>query len=600
MSAIPYLDPDLSPHERARDLLARMTLEEKAGMLFQPTTTVNPDGTYPEHDDPVTGEKSLPGFVLGRHITHLHLLDGDSAEQIATWHNRVQEVAESTRLGIPVTVSSDPRHGVRSSVFTGQAMTRLSRWPEHTGIGAIGDPDIARRYGDTIRREFLAMGIRLYLGPMADLYSEPRWSRGYGTFGEDPEQVARLTAAFIRGLRGSDELGPASVSAIVKHFPGGGPQRDGFDAHDKRFREQVYPGGRQQQHLLPFEAAFQAGVTQVMPYYGMPIGADGWDEVGFAFNRPVITDLLRGRYGFDGIVCTDWFVLDGTVLHGVPFGPNGYGVEQFTPQERVRIALEAGVDQFGGDHGTEHVLALVDAGRLTEERIDRSVLRLLVEKFRLGLFEQRRVDAGAAAAIVGSDALRRLGRGAQSESLVLLANAGADAAPALPLRDGIRLYAEGVGEEFAEAAAVHATVVDDPADADVVFVHLVAPWQPNGGPFDGDFHSGSLDFAPETVARVAELSRQAPCVVAVYLERPAILTPLLPFAAAVLGDFGAEDAVLVDALFGVTPFTGRLPFDLPSSMDAVEASREDVPFDTAAPLSRHGDGIRTMTDVLSR
>ncbi|NKF31152.1 glycoside hydrolase family 3 protein, partial [Pseudomonas sp. BGM005] len=162
-----------------------------------------------------------------------------------------QEIAESTRLGIPVTLSTDPRHGFRSNLFTGQALDSLSRWPDYPGIAAIGSEAAARDFGDVMRQELLAMGVRVFLGPMADIFSEPRWSRGSGTFGEDPERVADLTAAFIEGLRGAEALGPRSVSAVVKHFPGGGPQLKGDDAHDPRYPEQVYPGGQQELHLRP-------------------------------------------------------------------------------------------------------------------------------------------------------------------------------------------------------------------------------------------------------------------------------------------------------------------------------------------------------------
>ncbi|MFF3500306.1 glycoside hydrolase family 3 N-terminal domain-containing protein [Streptomyces sp. NPDC003247] len=260
------------------------------------------------------------------------------------------ELAADTRLGIPVTVSTDPRHGVFSSPATGQTMELLSRWPEHPGLAAL--PDAERRvakYADTVRREYLALGFQVALGPMADIFSDPRWARGYGTFGEDPATVARLTAAFIRGLRGSDDLGAHSVAAIVKHFPGGGPQKDGEDAHDPRHPDQVYPGHAEALHLGPFRASIEAGVTQMIP----TTAADRSRRLGrggLRLNKPVVQGLLRGRLGFDGIVLTDWNVIDGTLLEGLPFGPNGYGLEALTPAERIARALDAGVDQFGGDH----------------------------------------------------------------------------------------------------------------------------------------------------------------------------------------------------------------------------------------------------------
>jgi beta-glucosidase len=470
-------------------------------------------------------------------------------------------------------------------------MGALSRWPEHTGIGAIGDVGTARRYADVVRRELTAMGIRVYLGPMADIFSEPRWSRGFGTFGEDPDAVARLTAAFIEGLRGSDELGPRSVAAVVKHFPGAGPQKDGLDAHDRRFREQVYPGDARGIHLRPFEAAFAAGVTQVMPYYGMPVGTD-WAELGFAFNGPVIGDLLRGHYGFTGIVCSDWWVVGSTRLHGIDFGPNGYGLEHLTPKERMRIALDVGVDQFGGDHCPELAVELVQDGAVPESRIDESARRLLAEKFRLGLFDERRVDVDRAIAVAGSGEHVQQGRAAQGASLTLLTNEPTGGPSGLlPLRPGIRVYAEGVGADFPDALRPYGSSVNTLESADVVLLRLDAPWETSGDRLEQWFHSGSLEFPADVVEHVLESARHKPTVLVVYLERPAVLTPFVGEVAAVIGDFGSSDAVLLRALFGDAAFTGRLPFDLPSSMTAVRSSREDVPFDTDRPLFRCADGL---------
>lgn len=560
---------------RAAALLATATLEEKAGLLFHPATYL--------------GRESDLDLVRRRGISHLNLVDGSDPRDIVRWHNALQEAAESTRLKIPVTLSSDPRHHVRSSPVAGQSIAALSRWPETTGLAAIGREASARLCGDTVRQELAALGIRLLLGPMADIFSDPRWSRGYGTFGEDPELVCRLTVAFIEGLRGGPELGPESVAAMVKHFPGAGPQKDGRDAHDARFREQVYPGGAQALHLAPFEAAIAAGVTQVMTYYGMPIGTD-WEEVGFAFNRPVVQDLLRTKLGYRGIICTDWNVIDGAPRDGFTFGPNAWGLEHLTPEERMLRALSVGIDQFGGDDCVEIAVHLVRKGAIPEARIDESAHRLLTEKFQLGLFETRRIDPVRAAAVVGRDDLLARGESAQRDSVVLLAH-DASRIP-LPLPPSLHIYGEGLS---AGPLGAFAQVAPTPEAADVIVLRLNAPFELSGGRFDEWFHGGSLDFPQEVTDRVRHLSTIAPTIVCVFLERPAIVTPLIESASILLGDFGTSDSNLLQLLFGVTPFTGRLPFDLPRSMRAVERSREDVPFDTEDPLFRHGFGLTGVT-----
>ncbi|MBO9626881.1 MAG: glycoside hydrolase family 3 protein [Microbacterium sp.] len=572
-----YRDSSLPIDRRVDDLTGRMTVAEKAALMFHPSTAPAGDGL--SEADALAAARRYAGDVG---ISHFNVLGGEDSVAVAEWHNTLQDIAAGTRLGIPVTLSTDPRHGFRSNLFTGQALDSLSRWPDYPGIAAIGDVDAARVFGETMRRELLAMGVRVLLGPMADIFSEPRWSRGSGTFGEDPERVAALTVAFIEALRGGLELGSESVAAVVKHFPGGGPQLKGDDAHDPRYPEQVYPGGMQELHLRPFERAFAAGATQVMTYYGKPVGTE-WPEVGFAFNEPVVRDILRRRLGFDGIVVTDWNLLEAEDMAGMQFGPNGWGLEHLTPLERAAIALDVGVDQFGGDRNAALIEELVDSGRIAESRLDESVRRLLREKFRLGLFEAGRVDTAATAVVCGSPELTENGLDAQRRSLVRLVDGPAVAA-------GARVFVEGVAPQAVVDAGL--VPVTDPEDADAIIVRIDSPFEPGRGSLGDFFRGGSLAFDDATVARLQGYASAAPLHVSVYLERPAVLTPLVEVATVLLGDFGASDEVVLAALTGRSATTGVLPFDIPSSMSAVEASREDVPFDTADPLFRSGFGIR--------
>jgi hypothetical protein len=283
----PYRDPTRPVDERVDDLLARMTLEEKAGLMFQPAIMIGPDGELAD---------GSAETIADRHVNHFNIYFAPAARRLAEWHNRLQEIAAGTRLGIPVTISSDPRHGFDENPATSWSAGSFSQWPEPIGFGAIGDEEVVRRFGDIARREYRAVGIHVALHPMADIATEPRWARAGGTFGEDGALVGRLTAAYIRGFQG-EELGPHSVACMTKHFPGGGPQADGEDPHFPYGKDQVYPGGRFEDHLKPFEEAFAAGTAQVMPYYGRPVGTE-LEEVGFGYNRQVVEGLLRGRYGF--------------------------------------------------------------------------------------------------------------------------------------------------------------------------------------------------------------------------------------------------------------------------------------------------------------
>ncbi|HEY2644410.1 MAG TPA: glycoside hydrolase family 3 N-terminal domain-containing protein [Galbitalea sp.] len=372
---------------------------------------------------------------------------------------------------------------------------------------------------------------------------------------------------------------------MVKHFPGGGPQMDGEDAHFEQGREQVYPGDNFEHHLKPFEAAFEAGARQVMPYYGMPIGTK-YEEVGFGFNKSVVTGLLRERYAFDGIVCTDWGLINDAEMMGQAFPARAWGVEHLTPRERMVKVLDAGVDQFGGEFATELLTEIVRSGDVEESRIDESARRVLREKFALGLFENPYVDANRAEEIVGSASFVAAGLDAQRASVTLLKNGGE--VPVLPLPRGVKVYVEGIEAGFVEGFG---TVVDQVEDADVAILRIGAPFEPRENFMEALFHQGSLDFAPETIVHVRELAASAPVIVDVFLDRPAILGPIIESATGVVATYGTSPVALLDVLFGAAEPKGKLPFDVPSSMDAVVASRSDVPFDTRDPLFRFGFGL---------
>ncbi|MFS0734258.1 glycoside hydrolase family 3 N-terminal domain-containing protein [Microbacterium sp. 1P10UB] len=574
----PWLDPALPIEERVDLLIAEMTPEEKAGLLFHTMLGV---GDL-EQDNRAFDLPSGRAYVTELHMTHFNVLGAaPSGREFAAWHNALQRLAASTRLGIPVTLSTDPRHSFSDNPGAAINSGPFSQWPETMGLAAIGDADLVERFGDIARQEYIAVGMRVALHPQVDLATEPRWARGSATFGEDADLTSRLGAAYIRGFQGS-AFGAGSVSTMTKHFPGGGPQKDGEDPHFAYGREQVYPGGQFELHLKPFEAAFEAGTRQIMPYYGMPVGTEH-EEVGFGFNKSVITGLLRGRFGFDGVVCTDWRLLTDSVILGDTHPARAWGVEHLSPKERAKKVLDAGADQFGGEACPELVLELLADGGLTVDRLDMSVRRLLREKFALGLFDDPFVDEDEADRIVGRADFRAEGEAAQRASVTLLTDTGI-----LPLATGTRLYVEGIDPQ---AAAAYGTVVDDPADADVAILRLHAPFETRATAFENFFHAGSLDFPAEVIAHVRDVAAAVPTVVDVLLDRPAILEPLVDAAAALTANWGVSAAALLDVLTGAAEPKGRLPFDVPRSMAAVEASRPDVPFDTADPLFRFGHGL---------
>jgi len=445
-----------------------------------------------------------------------------------------------------------------------------------------------QEFGDIARQEYLAVGIRTALHPMADLATEPRWGRINGTFGEDAELSARLTCAYIRGFQG-ETLGPHSVACMTKHFPGGGPQKDGEDPHFPEGKEQVYPGGRFDYHLIPFEAAFAAGTAQIMPYYGQPIGLPGIEEVGFGFNRDVLTGLLREKYGFDGVVCTDWGLITSAHLPGGEvFEARAWGVEHLSREQRILKALNAGVDQFGGESCPEVIVELARTGQVSETRIDASVRRLLRDKFRLGLFDNPYLDVEAAERIAGAPAFRQAGELAQRKSIVLLKNGEGAQGKALPLTGRPRIYVEGIA---AEAAAVYGEVTPDIAQADCALLHLSAPFEKRTGFLREHFHAGDLDFKGEELARILGILQCVPTIVAIHLDRPAVIPEIASQSAGLLSEFGASDEALLDVIFGRFAPVGKLPFELPSSMEAVRNQCPDAPHDSEKPVFAFGHGL---------
>jgi beta-glucosidase len=515
-----YEDSRRPIEERVEDLLSKMTLEEKAGMMFHTMVGMNEDGSLLEEAGPMNPAPTSD-LLAGRFMNHFNVYAVAAPRQMAEWLNRLQKLAERTRLGIPVTISSDPRHAYskdeeESNLTSFMMSGGFSQWPGPIGLAAIGDPALVKEFGDIARQEYLAVGIRVALHPMADLATEPRWARIQGTFGEDAKLASRIVSAYIEGFQG-DTFGPESVACMTKHFPGGGPQKDGEDPHFSYGKEQVYPGDNFDYHLTPFEAAFEAGTAQIMPYYGMPVGL-----------------------AVEEVACP------------------------------------------------EVVVGLVRSGLIQEARIDESIRRLLRDKFRLGLFDDPYVDPETAERVVGSDAFRRAGEVAQRRSIVLLKNAETDYGRFLPIRGRPKIYVENLDPGV---AGEYGRVVESVEDADVAILRLSAPFEPREGFLERHFNAGDLDFKDEEKAHILDVLGKVPTVVDIYLERPAVIPEIADRSAGLLADFGACDAAVLDVIFGRFKPSGKLPFEMPSSMDAVRRQKEDVPHDSEDPLFTFGYGL---------
>ena len=578
-----YEDPRQLIEARVEDLLGQMTLEEKAGMLFINGSVVNEDSSIEENPDPSGFGRAAAQQIIGQKMNHFNLWQIPGAQVVAAWHNNLQRFAEQTRLGIPVTIASDPRNHFTRNIFS-MAANGFSQWCETLGFAALDDADLVQQFANIARQEYLAVGIRVALHPQIDLATEPRWPRISGTFGEDAHVTARLVKAYIAGFQGAT-LGAQSVACMTKHFPGGGPQNEGLDPHFEFQKGQIYPGRNFDYHLIPFEAAFEARTAAIMPYYGVPV--DQTDEnVAMSFNKAIITGLLREKYHYDGVVCTDWGLITDVHMRDAVWPARAWGVEHLSQPERVLKALEAGVDQFGGESCPEYVVELVKTGRLSEARIDQSVRRLLRLKFQLGLFDNPFVDESLVPQVLGHPSAVSAGLASQQRAMTLLKNEQ----KILPLQGRPKIFVKNIDPAV---AARYAEVVASPDQADFAVLRLDTPWVPieTKNPLARGFHHGDLDFKGEAKAEILILLKTVPTIVALYLDRPAVIPEISAAAKALLGEYGADDTAVLNVVFGKARPEGKLPFELPSSMEAVRNQKADVPYDSENPLYPFGFGL---------
>ncbi len=583
-----YEDRLQSIDARIEDLLSQMTVEEKCGMMFINGAAISQDAN-PDGKLNLTGPAArMPSVVVNmqaRKMNHFNIWDIPADPLIfAQWYNNAQQAAENSRLGIPITIASDPRHHLGKNVIS-MASTGFSQFCEMPGFAAIGDETLVKEFAEVVRKEYLAIGIREALHPQIDLATEPRWARISGNFSEDAKLTARLVKPYIMGLQSADLRN--GVACMTKHFPGGGPQNEGLDPHFAFQKGQIYPGNNFNYHLLPFEAAFQAGTAAIMPYYGVPMDQTP-ENVGMSYNKAIITQLLREKYKYDGVVCTDW-----GLITDVPMGPDvvwearAWGVEKLSALERAQKIIEAGCDQFGGENRPELVVQLVNEGKIPESRINESVKRLLRQKFQLGLFDNPFVEEAKVNEVLGDAASKALGEKSQKLSMTLLKNDKAT----LPLaKNKYKVYIENIDSA---TVAQYAKVVSSPDQADFAIIRINTPWYPveTKNFFAASFHHGDLDFRGSEKDRILQLLQKVPTIVNIYLDRPAVIPEIAQNARALIADYGSSDKAVCEVLFGNAQPTGKLPFELPSSMEAVRGQKPDMPYDSVNPLFKFGFGL---------
>ena len=579
-----YEDWRLPLDVRVNDLVTQMTVEEKAGLMVGPSLTVGPNNSVSEQPTfgvnpfnpgpPAMVSPATADGILKRNIRQFINRDNLVPRAMVNWLNAVQQIAEGSRLGVPVLFVTNPRNTFGQGAVFGisEANGALSAWPGTLGLAAMRDTVLVEEFAKIAAQEYVSLGLRGAYHPTADVATEPRWNRYKETFGEDANLTADLIAACIRGFQGKT-LGANSVALTTKHFPGAGPADDGQDAHFPFGKNQVYPGKNLEYHLLPWKAAIKEGTAMIMPYYAIPRGITS-EEVGMAYNKEIVTDLLRGKLGYTGVINSDT-----GISTSMP-----WGVESLSLKDRYKKAIQAGVDRIGGDLTPEIIVQLVKEGQLTEARVDESARRIMRVYFQLGIFENPYANPDEAARTVRKKEFQQRADLAQRKSIVLLKNAN----NILPLKKGVRMYVEGIDPAIAAQYGYVST--SNPDDADVCVVRVAAK---NDAGYLGQNTGAPLTLTlPESqIAPLQSLMKKKPTIVVMFLERPLVIPEITNDSAALLATFGVSDQALFDVLLGKFNPTGKLPFEMPSSMEAVREQFEDVPYDSKSPLYKFGFGL---------
>ena len=598
----PYEDWRLTAEERSKDLVSKMSLEQKVGFMLISTTRMENDWTFekPKTEGPITSgfnetdlvldmnmftrQKLEHPFVMTAGVTkavtnyherHFILRPNPSAKTIAEFTNNLQALCEADGLGIPAIIASNPRNHITMDASVGLSVgnTDFSTWPGELGMAAMRDFELTREFADIARQEWASVGLRKGYMYMADLATEPRWQRIEGTFGEDAELAANMIREIILGFQG-DSLNSTSVALTTKHFPGGGATEGGQDPHFDWGKREVFPGGMLSNNLIPFKAAIAAGTSSIMPYYSFPVGTK-YPEVAYAYNKPVLQGLLRGELGFKGIINSDTG----------PIEMMPWGAENLTLEERYKKSLEAGVNLFSGSADPAILIGTLNKYPELMPLVDESVVRLLNEKFELGLFENPYVDPEKASSTVGKPEFQEKANLAMRKSIVLLRNEKEQEKAALPLKPGTKVYFEKyMKSKDSDPAQViipqenkwNIEFVDSPEKADVVVLWIIPKskslFESDGSPLFLSLSKNNID-----VEHVKKLTNQKPTVLAINYSNPWVIdeiyTDKKTLTKAVLATFGTTNDALLDVVTGNFNPAGKMPFTTPVSEEKSTESK---------------------------
>lgn len=591
--------------ERIEDLVSQMSLEQKAGFMLISSTRLENDWAFqpPQNKEPITSafnetdaivpinmftRKPLPYPMMGAagttkdvtqfHKRHFILRANTSPQILAEWTNNLQALCESDGLGIPGIITSNPRNHITLDAAIGLSVgkTPFSTWPGELGLAANRDFELVREFADIARQEWRAVGIRKGYMYMADLATEPRWQRVEGAFGEDAQLAANVMREVVLGFQGS-ELNSESIALTTKHFPGGGATEGGQDPHFEWGKREVFPGGMFDNNLIPFKAAIEAGTSAIMPYYSYPVGTE-YEEIAYAYNKRILQEVLRGELGFQGIINSDTG----------PISMMPWGVEELSYIERYRKAIDAGVNLFTGTADPTQLIATLKEHTDLMPKVDESVRLLLLEKFRLGLFENPYVDVDAAVKTIGKKEFQDRTDLAMRKSIVLLRNE-IEEEKILPLKPKTKVYFETYyPKKGAKVSNVFQTennswgieIVDTPEKANVIVLWLI-PKSPSLFEADGSPLHVSLSKNNVDVGYINKLTSKKPTILAVNYSNPWAIDEIHKDGSknikGILATFGTTPEAILDIVTCKFKPSAKMPFSTPISDEAAQNQKSDVP-----------------------
>ena len=641
-----YEDWRLTPQERAADLASKLSKEEIAGLMLYSSHQAVPSAELTEDQKK---------FLSKDHLRAVLITSVESPRIAAQWNNQMQAFIEGLDHGIPANTSSDPRHEAKATTeYNAGAGGHISQWPTSLGLAATFDPQLMYRFGEIASEEYRALGIATALSPQVDIATDPRWTRFSGTFGEDPLLATDMARAYCDAFQTTPDTrgwGMRSVNAMVKHWYGYGAQEGGRDSHFASGKYAVYPGNNLAEHKLSFiDGAFKLeGGTEmasaVMPIYSILWNQDpSGENVGGSYSQWLIQKQLREEAKFEGVVCTDWGITKDMKVLDSPMGGKPWGVESLTEAERHYKILQAGVDQYGGNNEIGPVLAAYDmwakaqGEKSARQRFEQSARRLLLNVFRVGLFEHPYLDPEASEKIVGNPQFMQEGYEAQLKSVVMLKNHDNKT---LPMDKRYKVYVPkrhfpaipglwgGISEEKTvepiDLALVrkYYEVVEQPEQADFAICLIEEP-STGFGYSAADVKRGGNGYVPyslqyddykavdarsvsiaggdpmekftnrsykgktvkaynrDDMLMVSETKRamgEKPVIVILETGRPVVLSEIEPKADAILVSFNVQHQALLDIISGKNEPSALLPMQMPADMKTVEEQNEDVPRD---------------------